>query len=832
LLKDVEVEHWDTDSETYGEHIDWLCQLVEQARTPAEYVWLEDRSSKAWWSNGDWADPYVWWIASTVASLKSYSKQIGIERPLRLDRLFNRHRCVLFASCSGEDLLGRVKVLLDALKNKDDTLHAELSIDYERAERKLASKDIKAYLSWRLLRFHSSHKRIVCIPLLAVWNDWPSGQLWAPPRPATYQEPSDLSSKEAARLLENVLHEGFADLLGIARSCCGLSRDVPEFAGYKARFPAFYFAEPAAARTADVNNHVSYTDLDGELSEALLSADSTNETVAQGVLRNCFHSQRKEAIRDDGVYYPRYIIRTANSASETNQKAQHEIEENLENVFSSLTFQEFTYGDDAKNLYDDLKSINDREPVWKDILTEAENLTTSALDFLPDLDRRERTQIYDDFRKLHVLQIMRVESRLEGEKRHLEQLEDQLEDHKNRNSESLRRRDDISSGPGKRQLKDALCDPLPYRELNKELESSANQRDQLNNGIKRIQALSGTANAVLETADQREREKLSSRTNLLGIFIGFLAVISLAEFIPGAQLKRNGGNPYPEQVDGYLPLPPLTLLETTTRILIALVSLSVLLFLLYFIYSLARDRLPRLGQAFGSRVQALWSNAESGGAYSVWARLGAEIEKSKQTPEERKKLLLDNVAERPEYENIVIREPLKIVRSPIRESWNEVEKVDKKATKLLHRLWKKVERVQENDPGFGWGTIWKWRTFRRSQQVAYWLRRDRRLRYRIDLFVLCPEAIPVPRTLCIFRYKSGDLLPEEVFSDEEFEQSLDIVGFSRSEIRILRRWLSQNENLNHIREMSVKELARTLEERTVKADPKERKPEQWKGSLK
>ena len=96
------------------------------------------------------------------------------------------------------------------------------------------------------------------------------------------------------------------------------------------------------------------------------------------------------------------------------------------------------------------------------------------------------------------------------------------------------------------------------------------------------------------------------------------------------------------------------------------------------------------------------------------------------------------------------------------------------------------------------------------------MRNARRLIYT---FVLYPERIPLPRTLCILRYKSLQYRGAPAIRDNDFRESLMCAGFNRDQVKALQSWLDQPENSQWIRDNSVKTVARALKKAGVRASP-------------
>lgn len=130
---------------------------------------------------------------------------------------------------------------------------------------------------------------------------------------------------------------------------------------------------------------------------------------------------------------------------------------------------------------------------------------------------------------------------------------------------------------------------------------------------------------------------------------------------------------------------------------------------------------------------------------------------------------------------------------------------EEKATELLCELWEKIEQARDGRARRLFGLT----------QADGWSQRARYIRYRIDLFLLGPKTVPLPRTLCVLRYKGKGFFEYSseylTASGQLFDTSLKDVGFEDDEVERLDGWLSGNQE--EIREMSVRDFADALKRR-------------------
>jgi hypothetical protein len=99
------------------------------------------------------------------------------------------------------------------------------------------------------------------------------------------------------------------------------------------------------------------------------------------------------------------------------------------------------------------------------------------------------------------------------------------------------------------------------------------------------------------------------------------------------------------------------------------------------------------------------------------------------------------------------------------------------------------------------------------------------------LFDLSPQTIPLPRTLCLYHYKSTDFHNQSVISNWDYQNSLRAAGFPREEINRLNNWLSTTENQRIIKDITPNEFVTTLKKYGVSIHPQLREPDKWHGQI-
>ena len=277
------------------------------------------------------------------------------------------------------------------------------------------------------------------------------------------------------------------------------------------------------------------------------------------------------------------------------------------------------------------------------------------------------------------------------------------------------------------------------------------------------------------------RERQERATRRLGFILGVLAIlIGIPQFIPGTSLTPES---YPSWLSRFLPLPTLeSIMRVVTVVfIIPLLYLLAEAFLLWLYHQFSHSDL------FGVRVQRIWHLVEEAKGVIAAAKGAAYV-------------------------------------------GARLEEMDEEACGLSSELWTSLhEYGREKQP-----SILR-RLFNRllaSPEAQAWLRATRRLQDLIVLFGLAPQRIPLPRALCLFRYKSTDFHLRSTISDWEFQSSLMLAGFDSREISRLDGWLSSLDNRQDIKRMEAKEFVAKLKERGVSADPQKRTPEKWAGNLK
>jgi hypothetical protein len=803
-----EASLWPTDVEHFGGRLCRLLRYLRSAKKHSDRIWLQPNEAR-------------WWIRETAACLREYGGTLSstdAETHIRLRTLCNRHVCTLFAPFDGTAFLQRLEDLLD-----EEDLDA--LIDYRNVAQEILEYRDTVYWSWRLMDFRCSNDNLIAIPLLTLWSNRPASAYWAPQPPQTQQVPTYLSSKQTTSMLADLMWERLESLFSIALHAHGLSEASVNFAGYSGNAPVFYYADlvDAPARPEDYATRQKPS-IKPLVNIALSSEDPTSEEVAWGVLEAHLAVLRRETTYNDS-YRPWYLVLPLKPEATPPPNLGENVEEEFWHIVNRLTYLEFTFGDEARDIHGKMESIAARHPLWTYILDEVRSVTTGFTDLLTISRSGHGAAVYEELEKLHVLQ-MSLQAKLEEEKRDAEQEQGRFEGYAAGTESFLKQHMRVSllAHDGVRGLRGSLLEPFPYKELADVLRSAHEQMNFLQNSIDRIKTLSETVNVVLQNADQRARESLQSRTSVLSILIGFLALIGLAEFIPAARLDANN---YPS----FLPFSLTTLANAARGVIVAVGLAAVVIAILYGLVWMRdhppriwiRDGLPRRRKLFGIRVQGLWALTTRARGYSVYANLHKALQTQDLGKIER---LLKSYRDTAE---IFARQP-ELLEYTAEEAWKKTEEWDTEATQSLEDLWEMMDRAYSGHKNPLSRRLQLLKTFK-AKRAESWLERARYARYRISLLILYPEVIPLPRTLCVMWCKSRDFFGQSTLSDQTFNESLEMAGFKHAEVNLLKEWLSLPDNQEHIRRMNVRKLAAELANRGVTSDPSKRTPNRWKGSL-
>jgi len=713
-----------------------------------------------------------WWLEQTRNAFREYT-QLFRSSPRDkspLLRLFIRHRCTVFAPWNGQEMLEKLESLLPDEQRRQRALKM---LQYHGIQTAAdLTIDYPLYWSWRLIDFGVVGRDLIWQPMLALWSDWPSSPRWAPPCPEDCAAPPSLSPESAADLLEDVLWKKLETVFALARQACGLGVAEPEFAGVETRPPLFYFAAPENPPARPEQYPEEYREiLYPIVGRCLASDDPFSREVAWGVLEGDLVALRREYA---GARYTQawYLLLPLLGRRGTEQNA--EIERDLEVVADGLTFLEFTIGHEARDVATDLEETGTRQALWGGTLDSVSEQVREGASLFPLLKPSDRQKINRELQELLGM-LHRWRALVEKISSDAAQILRKYRGYQDGTEDFIRRRLTFSFpfAPSLLSLRDALLDAYPYHYLQRPLQGLENMMKTLAENMTNI---TGTLSAFLSGAEREARERQERATRWLGFVLSLLALlIGVPSLVPGAQITPEN---YPSWISRFL---PLRVLEQATRVLAVVLVVLLLGTVAWFIFEQIRSLFPS-PDPFLARLRKLWKL----------------VEEARRVAEEAS----DQVS---------------------RSDFGELERLDESACTLLIEIWKELQREEGKSLHPRW-----WRS-RIEREADRWLRNTRRLRYLVELFDLRPEVIPLPRTLCVFRYKSTDFYDRTVISDWEFNRSLRLAGFSSEEVRELHGWLSGFPNQHVIKDVDVKTFVEILQHRGVSADSKKRTPKRWKG---
>ena len=715
-----------------------------------------------------------WWLERTRNAFREYTQLFRSsprdESPLL--RLFIRHRCTVFAPWNSQATLGSLHKLLPPGEQQGQRALKMLRYYGLHTSMDL-TEGCPLYWSWRLIDFGVAGRDLIWQPMLALWSDWPSSLRWAPPSPEDCAAPPPLSPESAADLLEDVLWKKLETIFAIARQAYGLGMAELEFAGVETRPPLFYFAAPENPPARPEQYPEEYREiLYPIVGRCLASDDPFSREVAWGVLEGDLVALRREYA---GARYTQawYLLLPLLGGRGAEQNA--EIEKDLEFVADRLTFLEFAIAYEARDVATDLEEAGTRQALWGGTLDSVSEQVREGASLFPLLKPSDRQKINRELQELLVM-LHRWRALVEKISSDAAQILRKYRGYQDGTEDFIRRRLTFSFpfAPFLLSLRDALLDAYPYHYLQRPLQGLENMMKTLSENMTNMTNITGTLSAFLSGAEREARERQERATRWLGFVLSLLALlIGVPSLVPGAQITPEN---YPFWMSRFL---PLRVLEQATRVLAVVLVILLLGTVAWFIFGWVRSLFPS-PDPFLARLRKLWGLVEGARHWATGEGKGDS---------------------------------------------GVLESLDESACTLLIGLWEELRHEEKESPRSRW-----WRS-RIGREADRWLQNTRRLRYLVELFDLRPEVMPLPRALCVFRYKSTDFHARTVLSDREFHRSLRLAGFSSEEATKLDEWLSEFPNQDVIKDTDVKTFVETLQRRGVSADPRKRTPDQWQGSI-
>jgi hypothetical protein len=762
---------WHEDLETFAPYLEPMLGGIRSAAETGGYWWLEPDDSDL-----------DWWVPATIDGLSSYSRMIDhLSDETQLIPYLMRHRFHLFAPLDCTALTAGLRPLAESLPQPDREVFLR---DLDGVAAAGATAGDRLFWSWQLISMFGVRENIINTPLLAIWNYWPTSRQWAPaPGPQDGGlDPPPLPAADLATSLRTVM-EHVEMLFGYAAWLNGMGISDLRFGPVRGLAPVFFLAcpqQPPAEPGEYVSRHG--TSIHPFVTTCLASPDPRAHGIAWGLLEGDLLALRREAITTR-AYTARYLIFPTAAAGFPFGDA----EESVIRLAQTVQFLEFDTLHATRETVAEQQPLANRHTVWGGTADRISQLLDRVLDLIPSASHAELCHLSTRCSTLSLV-VGRLQARLTKTSSDAKQVRRQRDSNVSVLASLLETRLTISplTDQGHFSLRDALADPYPVRSLRPLLDGLQNQTDGVVAGIERIHVLLGTA---LAEADRLAKERLAALTGRLTVFVGLLALlVALPDFIPGAQLRA-------ETYPAWLPeAMNITRVERAARYLVLGGLLLFLGMLLVYMTAPFHLRLrPRAADPFESKVRRFNDAVDRAAAAANKAWYGTAGERA----------------------------------------WSKVETIDGEAGLLLDDLWYEVDlsrrererspltRLRDRLPGRRAG----------PSPVDEWLAGADRLRNAILLFDLAPDLIHLPRSLCVYRYKSGDFLERTMIADWSFESSLLETGFAYGDIRQLDEWLSTQDNQEAIGEMSVGEFCDALKQQGVSADPRLRDPSLWTGPI-
>lgn len=771
----------------WHEHLNRMLDWLREVSQVNDYIWLDSQDSRSW-------------IESTSTSLKTYTDILDTDSAGDvLLQLMSRHDCTLFAPFDGPAMWDQFASLVAALPPDQQPAYQQMLVDPQFSREQL-SRITGTFWSWRILNFGSVGGSIISTPLLGLWNDYPSSHVLAPPAPEVFATRPRFTAAETVRILDNIYWQVLETLFNAVRLACGLGVAEPEFNGIESRPPVFFYAAPTSSPLAP---QAYVTDLSSTIrplvKSCLLTDDPLSDQVAWGVLAGDLVTLRHE-LSHSRSYQSRYLLLPTVATSSTTEP----IEDKLGTIADLLTYLEFSVGHETRDVYTDMDPLSSRSATWGGTLDSMEDLTSEGMELLPRRSRASRLRIRNRLAQLRTT-LQRLQVSIEKGATSVNGVEQSYKNYIDGTDDFIRRTitSSIVSNVSVRSLSEAIKSAYPYTYLKQPLQSLHDTVHLLRTSAERVNSLIDT---VLEQADRLERDRLTRLGETGGVLLILVGIIGfLPQFV----------NAQPESAQPYTPttLPSLIAdyispqgLHLGARILLILFGIVLVVSVSVYTYtwitqSLLRPRVPLNTIAVQFR----------------------EIVDKSEPPVSRARAYENDVASAltsgstlPASESPPAAQSSRDAASAV---WRQVDHLDEQATKMLSSLWKQLSELA--------GKI-----DRRGRRGSHaWETRTRILEHLIEIFDFAPQTIPLPRTLCILRFKSTDFRIRTTVSNRDFERSLGGARFAEFEVRALNAWLSEPGNIRQIREWDVATFARILRERGVSADPQKRTPDKWQGSL-
>ncbi len=780
-----------------------------------------------------WLDPQDinWWVTAIRETLKDYLLLIR-EKELKVpdvERLGGRLECSVFAPLD----------ISQPLPIPGLTAVDGIPLDKEMQELTAQAKEVTRvysarreprylYLSWDLLAFdfwqdYRSDPHLVQRTMLALWTAWPNNRAWAPTSPEGFSSPS-FSLEEATHIL--------TALLPALRPYFFAIKDVHHLPSPKLTFasrtlypPTFYFADPTP-RLPTADKYTENEDVRHLISNCIGYDDPYAETLSWSTLEGSIAIVRGETTQMS--HHKAYYLLLPIAARPAQDK---EIGSDLDRIVDFLTYQEYTIGLTAADIYKQAKDIESKRTVDSETINTVDFITRKLARLVPTLPKEALNSESEEFVELQLL-LGRVQYALEKMRDEANQIKQWCERLVNFHMEYQRENMIMAPVSNLLCLSAALKDNYPYRILQRLVNYLSEYTAQLANISERLGTLLALLSTAISNDALKERERQDRRIQKVVAIIAAVALlVALPTFFPDvnaqAIFKFFGHG---------------TMYTSNTGIFaLAMLALAFLLFLLWLRVRILRRMTahskPRQEDGrFREYVGQFWDRAD----YTTY------IYETEKRHKEGKLALLPFLLElcarswrhfrvrEPEQEDGCFREyvgqfweladyaaymyetekrdkdcpPPSPALHPSPPNWfmehwknGGADSIDSRATWILEGLWLYLE--SNTNKQFPWADNKQHASEDTIAQV-------RMLRRLIHVFVLRPDLIPLPRALCILRYKSLQFLDKWTVADNEFLESLTCAGFTPNQVERLQKWLNNPVNQKWIRNNRVDKVAEAL----------------------
>ena len=652
------------------------------------------------------------------------------------------------------------------------------------------------YLSWNLFAFDSWEnywrKKLIHRTMLALWTAWPHELGWAPIPPggiSTHQTSLD----EVALLLTDLL-PALRRYFLLIKDAHRLSLTYPSFektGGLQFHYPpTFYFADPVQ-RLPKTAAYVENTDVHYLISNCIGYNDPYADTLSWTSLERSMVTVRGETTQTSH-YKARYLLLPIETSLDNGKM----IGLDLDYIVGLLTFLEYTVGLEAEDIYKRVEDIESERAVDSDTIDTVDYITRRLANIVSSLPVETLKSVTEEFAELQLLlgRVKYSHEKMRGEAIQLEQQYDFLV---NRTIEFLREKMHMAPVPNLLPLSKALMEAYPYRSLRRPIIYLPVYTAQLVTSSERVGALLTLLSTAISNYALKQRERQDRR---IQIFVAILAIaallVALPQFFPSVDALS------------ILKLFKFETIYNPNNGKIALITIAIVLlaFLVWFCIRILRRVIAFSGpkkerNRFRECVRKLWNLADH-------ATYMYEDEK-------RNKEGLSRLSPPPEW---------------FKNQWDKdggAENIDTQATLILQELWRYLESPSRAYSKNEQHTS----TDNQKQASENMIAQVRILSRLIHVFVLRPDRVPLPRTLCIMRIKSLQFLEKSTIGDNEFRDSLMDAGFSLDQVKALQNWLFEPVNLKWIRENSVGKVAEALKNAGITTKPHEDVVNRWQGKI-